>query len=126
MHILLQTMYALPHYYEILTTKNKTMFNFINNLFGPATDFLALVKNGAVIVDVRTPGEYTSGHIHGSKNMPLDNIGSKVNELKKLGKPIITVCKSGARSGMAKGILASAGIEVYNGGGWDSLAQKIK
>jgi len=126
MHILLQTMYALPHYYEILTTKNKTMFNFINNLFGPTTDFLALVKNGAVIVDVRTPGEYASGHIQGSKNMPLDSIGSKVNELKKLGKPIITVCKSGARSGMAKGILAGAGIEVYNGGGWDSLAQKIK
>lgn len=102
------------------------MFDFINNLFGPATDFLALIKNGAVIVDVRTPGEYASGHIKGSKNMPLDSIGSKVNELKKVGKPIITVCRSGARSGMAKGILAGAGIEVYNGGGWDSLAQKIK
>jgi rhodanese-related sulfurtransferase len=102
------------------------MFDFINNLFGPATDYAALLKNGAVIVDVRTPGEYAGGHIKGSKNMPLDSIGSKVNELKKIGKPIITVCRSGARSSMAKGILAQAGIEVYNGGGWDSLAQKIK
>jgi len=119
-------MYVQPHYYELLTTKNKTMFDFINNLFGPATNYAALVKNGAVIVDVRTPGEYAGGHIKDSKNMPLDSIGSKVNELKKIGKPIITVCRSGARSGMAKGILAQAGIEVYNGGGWDSLAQKIK
>ena len=86
------------------------MFDFINNLFGPATDYAALLKNGAVIVDVRSPGEYAGGHIKGSKNMPLESIGSKVNELKKLSKPIITVCRSGARSNMAKGILAQAGI----------------
>ena len=40
-------------------------------------------------------------------------------------KPIITVCQSGARSGMAKGILKSAGIEVYNGGSWFGLRSKI-
>ncbi|MBL7708726.1 MAG: rhodanese-like domain-containing protein, partial [Chitinophagaceae bacterium] len=84
-----------------------------------------LVNNGAVIIDVRSPGEYKSGHIKGSKNFPLDTIRNKVNDLKKLNKPVITVCRSGARSGMAKGILKSAGIEVYNGGPWFSLQNKI-
>jgi rhodanese-related sulfurtransferase len=101
------------------------MFDFIKNLFGPATDYNALLQKGAVIIDVRTAGEYANGHIKGSKNMPLDAINSRVAELKKADKPVITVCRSGARSGMAKGILANAGIEVYNGGPWNSLMQKI-
>lgn len=102
------------------------MLGFLKKLFGGTTvDFKELVNNGAVIIDVRSPGEYKSGHIKGSKNFPLDNIRSKVNDLKKLNKPVITVCRSGARSGMAKGILKSAGIEVYNGGPWFSLQNKI-
>ncbi|MBK8140976.1 MAG: rhodanese-like domain-containing protein [Chitinophagaceae bacterium] len=84
-----------------------------------------MVSNGAIIVDVRTSAEFKAGHIPGSKNFPLDNIRTKVADLKKLNKPVITVCRSGARSGMAKGILKSAGIEVYNGGAWTSLKSKI-
>jgi phage shock protein E len=38
---------------------------------------------------------------------------------------LITVCRSGSRSSMAKSILASAGIEVYNGGPWNSLEKKL-
>lgn len=102
------------------------MLGFLKKLFGGTTvDFKELVNNGAVIIDVRSPGEYKSGHIKGSKNFPLDTIRTKVNDLKKLNKPLITVCRSGARSGMAKGILKSAGIEVYNGGPWFSLQNKI-
>ena len=97
------------------------MFSFIKNLFGPATDYNVLLEKGAVIIDVRTAGEYANGNIKGSKNIPLDMINGRVAELKKAGKPVITVC----RSGMAKGILASGGIEVYNGGPWNSLMQKI-
>lgn len=102
------------------------MLGFLKKLFGGTTiDFKELVNNGAIIIDVRSPGEYKSGHIKGSRNLPLDTIRSKVNDLKKLDKPVITVCRSGARSGMAKGILKSAGIEVYNGGPWFSLQNKI-
>jgi rhodanese-related sulfurtransferase len=43
-----------------------------------------------------------------------------------MNKPIITVCRSGSRSGMAKRIIQSAGIEVYNGGPWNVLIEKIK
>ena len=102
------------------------MLAFLKKIFGGTTiNYKELVTNCAIIVDVRTSGEFKAGHIPGSKNFPLDNIRTKVADLKKLNKPVITVCRSGARSGMAKGILKSAGIEVYNGGAWTSLKSKI-
>jgi rhodanese-related sulfurtransferase len=102
------------------------MINWLKKLFGGnPVNYKELVSNGALIIDVRTAGEFKSGHIPGSKNYPLDQIRTKLTELKKINKPLITVCRSGARSGMAKGILKSAGLEVYNGGPWNSLGQKI-
>ncbi len=101
------------------------MFGFLKNLFGPKTDFKALVEAGALIVDVRTPQEYDTGHIKTSKNIPLQNIQKSIPALKKSGKAIITVCRSGSRSGMAKSILKSAGIKAYNGGPWNVLRSKI-
>jgi len=102
------------------------MFSFLKGLFGPGTDYKALLQQGAVIVDVRSTGEYKSGHIKEARNIPVDVIRSKVAELKKLNKPVITCCASGARSGMAKSILKSNGIEAYNGGPWTSLQSKIR
>lgn len=102
------------------------MLGFLKKIFGSSSvNFKELVSNGAVIIDVRSPGEYKDGHINGSLNFPLDNIRSKVDELKKSGKPVITVCRTGTRSSMATGILKSAGIEVYNGGAWINLKNKI-
>ena len=103
------------------------MLGFFKKIFGGSSvNFSELVSSGAIIIDVRSPGEYKTAHIKGSKNYPLDTIRSKMNELKKPGKPVITVCRSGARSRIATGILKSAGIEVYNGGAWTSLKNKIK
>ena len=104
------------------------MFDFLKKLLGlgPATDYKALLQNGAQIVDVRTAGEYNGGHIKNSINIPLDQVGSKIAFLKSKNVPIITVCRSGNRSGMAKGILVNAGLEVYNGGAWNSLEAAIK
>jgi phage shock protein E len=53
------------------------MINLIKKIFniGPPVDFRELIKNGAVIVDVRTKSEYASGHIRGSINIPLNNLG---------------------------------------------------
>lgn len=102
------------------------MIIFIKKLLGGTpVNFKDLVSKGAIIVDVRSPGEFKSGHIPGSKNFPLDNIKGKVNELRKINKPLITVCRSGTRSGIARGILKSAGLEVYNGGPWNNLKNKI-
>ena len=79
----------------------------------------------AIILDVRTPGEYQQGAIPGSKNIPLQNLNSKVSEIKKLKKPVITCCASGMRSASAAAILNSNGIEAMNGGGWFSLSKKL-
>ena len=101
------------------------MLAFLKKIFPQATDFAALVARGAVIVDVRTASEFTSGHIKGSKNLPLDQIKNELAQLRQLNTPVITVCRSGNRSGIARSILSNAGIDVYNGGSWNSLAQKL-
>jgi phage shock protein E len=89
-------------------------------------DFKGLVGQGALVVDVRSPEEFASGHIDESINIPLDKINAKATFLKACGKPVITCCRSGTRSGMAEGILKVAGVQVYNGGAWDKLRQKIQ
>lgn len=94
--------------------------------FGPKADFAELVSQGAVILDVRSKGEYAGGHIKGSINIPVDQLSGNLNKLKDKNKVIITCCASGMRSASAKGILTSNGFtKVYNGGGWQSLKYKI-
>lgn len=95
-------------------------------LFGNKTNKINDFKSrGAIIIDVRAKGEYESGAIPGSKNISLPDISSKISEIKKWNKPIITCCASGLRSATAAGILKSSGVEVINGGGWSSLSQKL-
>jgi rhodanese-related sulfurtransferase len=101
------------------------MFSFFKKIFGTGTDYKALKAAGAIIIDVRSPQEFDRGHIQGSKNIPVNIIQREVNNIKKLNKPVITVCQSGARSGMAKSVLKAAGIEVYNGGSWFGLRSKL-
>ncbi|MCO5288527.1 MAG: rhodanese-like domain-containing protein [Bacteroidetes bacterium] len=103
------------------------MIQLIKNLFGigPKADFKELVQSGAQIIDVRTKQEFQGGHIKGSVNIPLQNLSNNLSKIKK-DKPVITCCASGMRSAPAKSILASKGFnEVYNGGGWMSLQNKI-
>ena len=95
--------------------------NFLKLIFGKKVDLQEIVSNGAVIVDVRTKGEYQSGHLRNSINIPVDNLLQNLKKLKK-DKPIITCCASGARSASARSILKSNGFDqVYNGGSWYSL-----
>jgi rhodanese-related sulfurtransferase len=104
------------------------MLNTIKRLLGigPKVDYSELLKQGAVILDVRSKSEYQGGHIKGSVNIPVDVLRNNLSKLKK-EKPIITCCASGMRSATAKSILKSNGFtEVYNGGGWMSLQLKIK
>jgi phage shock protein E len=103
------------------------MLDTINNLFGfKKTDYAELVKKGAIIVDVRSKGEFAGGHIKNSINIPVDQIANNLSRLKDKNKPIITCCASGMRSGSAKTILLKNGYsDVHNGGGWASLNEKI-
>lgn len=104
------------------------MINTIKKLFGigPKVNFAELVKQGAIILDVRTPGEYAGGHIKGSINISVQSLSNNLGKLKDKNKPIITCCASGMRSASAKSFLISNGYkEVYNGGGWSSLQNKL-
>ncbi|WP_291726105.1 rhodanese-like domain-containing protein [Bernardetia sp.] len=104
------------------------MIDALKNLFNskPPTDYKKLLQEGAIIVDVRTKGEYAGGHIKNSKNIPLDTLEKQLSQLKDKTQPIITCCASGMRSGSAKRLLESKGYtNVYNGGGWASLNNKI-
>lgn len=99
------------------------MFGTIKKLFGfgPKIDLSKVIADGAQIVDVRTPAEYSSGHMKGSVNIPLDTISSRLNKLKK-EQAVITCCASGMRSRTAKNILTACGFnQVYNGGSWHNL-----
>jgi len=75
-------------------------------------------ENRGTIVDVRTRGEYLSGHVDGSINVPLQEIDMRMDELKKLASPLILCCASGGRSSQAHAYLLNKGIECFNGGSW--------
>jgi rhodanese-related sulfurtransferase len=79
------------------------------------------LKSKAIIIDVRTPAEFQSGHYQGSKNIPLQNLEQKINEIKKYQKPVIVCCASGMRSASACSILKKQGIETYDAGSWYNL-----
>ena len=91
---------------------------------GTSVDFKALVKEGAMIIDVRTPAEFKGGHVKGAVNIPLQSLQANFSKITK-NKTIITCCASGMRSGSAKNLLKAAGYTVHNGGGWTSLNSKL-
>jgi phage shock protein E len=104
------------------------MIEAIKNLLGlgPKVDYAEMIKQGAIVVDVRTKGEYTGGHIRGSVNIPVEQLNKNLHRLADKNKAIITCCASGMRSGAAKNILKSNGyLQVFNGGSWISLQSKI-
>ena len=89
-------------------------------------DYAQLMKEGAIILDVRTKGEYGSGHIRGSVNIPVEQLHKNLQKFKDKKRTIITCCESGMRSASAKGILKSNGfMNVHNGGRWLSLNNKL-
>ena len=103
------------------------MIEIIKKLLGIKTiNYAQLMEEGAVIVDVRTAGEFSHGHINGSINIPLNKLAQNISRLKSKSNPIITCCASGARSASAKSILQSRGYtNVFNGGAWHRLNLKI-
>ena len=66
-----------------------------------------------VLLDVRTVGEFNRGHMDGFKNIPVDELRERINEIEK-GKPVYLICQSGLRSYIASRILEGNGYETYN------------
>lgn len=74
----------------------------------------SLPRDGSVtLLDMRTPGEYSRGHIEGFKNIPVDELREHLEEIEK-NKPVYVICQSGLRSYIATCILEGSGYEAYN------------
>lgn len=83
------------------------------------------LKNGALILDVRTQREYDRGAIENSIHIPLNDLHNHVDKLKKLNKSFIVCCQSGVRSAKAAKFLSLNNIDATNGGGWVSLNKRL-
>ena len=102
-------------------------FVIIKKRFFDNTNYKLMLSEGGIIIDVRSEGEFYSGHIENSLNIPLSELSSKIDQFKDKNQPIITCCASGIRSAGAAKIFSAKGYtNVVNGGGWSSLDHKIK
>ena len=81
------------------------------------------IRAGAMLVDVRTPEEYSQGHLQGSVNIPYDQLAARVDEIDQdKDRDIVLYCRSGRRSGLAKRTLESLGYtNVLNAGGYEQM-----
>ena len=83
--------------------------------------------DGPRLLDVRSPAEFTTAHIPGSYNVPLDLLREHATELRThLGDDVVLVCRSGARAAQAETVLATTGLEnlhVLAGGitAWEAV-----
>jgi rhodanese-related sulfurtransferase len=85
------------------------------------SDARALIAEGATLVDVRSPGEFSGGHIQGAINIPIQELAGRVEDLGDKNGQIVLYCKSGARSAMAKRLLESRGFsQVHDMGSMGS------
>jgi len=104
------------------------MASIFSALFGTKnnTELVDAVKNGALLVDVRTPAEFSAGSVKGAINIPMERIQNQMKKFKGK-KSVVLFCRSGARSGYAKGILERNGIEnVFNGGSVGNMNQILR
>jgi len=102
--------------------------NIFKQLFGGSSspDLQTIIKEGAFLVDVRTKGEFASGHIKGSVNIPVDEIANQLPKFENKSN-IVVFCQSGGRSWHAKSILNKNGFKnVVNGGAWTSVKRFVK
>ncbi len=82
-----------------------------------------LAAGGAVLLDVRSPEEYSAEHLPNARNIPVDRIDARAGELSK-DTPVVTYCKSGMRAHRAAEALKAQGYTVYELGGigdWSSV-----
>ncbi len=103
------------------------MFGIFKNLFsqGSSENLATHISDGAFLVDVRTPSEFSGGSVKGAVNIPLDKVPNQLAKFKGK-KHIIVFCRSGNRSSQAKSILEQNGFNnVTNGGTWQNVNQFV-
>jgi phage shock protein E len=104
--------------------------NWLSNLLGlvgGSAGVRQALKEGGVVIDLRTAYEFDQGHVPHALNIPIDRIRMNIDRIRNLRKPVILCCNAGVHCREAADILRSAGIaRVYNGGDWESLWRVIK
>jgi len=89
-----------------------------------AADAVRLINKGALVIDVRRPEEFQTGHIVNARNVALDRLNGEEDAIaKKKDKVLLTVCNNGGLSGKAASLLRKAGytnaFSLKGGiGGW--------
>lgn len=93
------------------------VFLFVARAMNRGPDVTELVAEerlkGAVVVDVRSPAEFASGHVEGALNLPVDELSARLGEL-PADRTVIVYCRSGARSARAAATLKAAGRKVLD------------
>jgi phage shock protein E len=84
------------------------LFAFSGDLSG--REARRMVAEGALLLDVRTPGEYAAGHLEGAVNVPVQVLATRLDELGAHERPIVVYCRSGHRSANAAALLRDAGF----------------
>ncbi len=89
-----------------------------------------VVSQGAILLDVRSQGEWDERHLEGANHIPIDEFSSRMADISQLtsndkSKPVVVYCKSGGRAGRAKKMLLKAGYtQVTNMGGISDWPQE--
>jgi phage shock protein E len=102
--------------------------NWYSKIRGPAEPAGTPWPDKALLIDVRSPGEYASGHVQGALNLPLERFAQEIEQLAPDKHfPVIMYCLSGARSGGACRLLQQLGYtQVVNGGSAGAVALQLK
>ena len=90
---------------------------FLEKLFGARIEgpqAKRLVDEGALLLDVRTAGEYDGGHLPGAVNIPVDRLADGMRQLPDPDRVIVVYCRSGVRSSRAAGLLRRAGFATVH------------
>ncbi len=85
-----------------------------------------LMDQGALVIDVRSTGEYAEAHLQDALHIPFQRIVSQLEKLEvRKDRNIVLYCRSGRRAGVAEEALVSAGYNaVFNGGGLEPLVEQ--
>ena len=100
--------------------------SWLSDIFGGGTGIKQALREGAVVIDLRTAYEFDQGHVPRALNIPVDRIRANIDRIRGLKKPVILCCSSGSHCWEAADILRDAGItRVINGGDWQSVLRKM-
>ena len=91
--------------------------------FTPPDEAWKLINNGALLLDVRTSGEFSQGHIKGAQHIPHTQVSARLAELDPdKDRPVVLYCAAGVRAEKARKVLQKAGYtHIYNARGYSDL-----